>query len=220
MPLFRTGKQTQKVRSTDRLPPGQKLVRGWPVLHEGPIPDFLPESWKFRIFGAVESEVVLNWPQFQALPQASVTADFHCVTTWSRYDNRWQGVGVDTILGLVRVDPRVTHVMLHSFDALGYDTNLPFDDFKRQENLFATHHDGSPLTPEHGGPMRYVCHHLYAWKSAKWCSGVEFMIGDRRGFWERNGYHKRADPWFEERYSYQEEEWATSSHLRSFGRST
>jgi len=204
--LFRTGKQTQKERSTERLPPGQKLVRGWPVLHEGSIPEFHPESWRFRIFGAVESERELDWEQFRSLRRTETVQDFHCVTTWSRYDNRWSGVAVGEILRLVKVDPAVTHVMLHAFDAIGYETNLPLADFARPENLFATHHDGQPLAAEHGGPMRYVCHHLYAWKSAKWCSGVEFLIGDRRGFWERNGYHKRADPWWEERYSYQEDE--------------
>lgn len=204
MPLFRWGRSPRGERSTDRLPPGQKLVRGWPVLHEGPVPAFDPATWRFRVFGAVEREVELDWAAFGALPRLETVQDFHCVTTWSRYDNRWGGVGVATILGLVRRDPRVTHVMLHCWDSIAYETNLSLADFSRPENLFATHHDGAPLTPEHGGPLRFVCHHLYAWKSAKWCNGVELMIGDRRGFWERNGYHNRADPWLEERYSYQE----------------
>lgn len=205
MPLWRPGKATQKTRSTDRLPPGQRLVRGWPVLHEGSPPRFDPATWRLRVWGQVSRPFSLTWEEFQALPRFEVTRDFHCVTSWSRYDNRWGGVSVTTLLDRAGLLPTAKHVLVHCFDETGYTTNLALDDFARPENLLATHHDGAPLTPDHGGPIRLVVHHLYAWKSAKWVSGIELREKDQRGFWEERGYHNRADPWLEERYSYQEE---------------
>lgn len=201
--LFNRSKK-QTARSTDRLPPGQKLVRGWPVLHEGQIPAFDPATWRLRLFGHVEEEVSLTWDQFQALPQTELVRDFHCVTTWSRYDNRWSGVSVATLLGLVRLKPGAAHTLQHSYDGVGYTTNLSLEDFSRPDNLVATHHDGKPITLEHGGPVRMIVHHLYAWKSTKWLGGIEFLREDQRGYWEVRGYHNRADPWLEERYSSQE----------------
>lgn len=194
-----------KARSTDRLPPGQKLVRGWPVLHEGEIPAFDAATWRLRLFGNVEREVGWTWDEVAALPRTEVTRDFHCVTTWSRYDNRWGGVSVNELLAACAPRADTTHVVVHSYDGVGYTTNLALADFARPDNLVATHHDGRPLTPEHGGPVRLVVHHLYAWKSLKWLAGVEFLPRDRRGYWEVRGYHNRADPWLEERYAYQED---------------
>ncbi|MCB9763358.1 MAG: sulfite oxidase-like oxidoreductase [Alphaproteobacteria bacterium] len=204
MPLFRRGLKTRKARSTDRLPPGQRLVRGWPVLHEGSVPRFDPSTWRLRVWGACEAPLALDWDAFSALPTFETTQDFHCVTTWSRYDNRWGGVSVQELL--LRAKPRADarFVLLHSYDGVGYTTNLALSDFDRRENLIATHHDGAPITPEHGGPVRAVVHHLYAWKSAKWLSGIELLTEDQRGFWEVRGYHNHADPWLEERYSYME----------------
>jgi DMSO/TMAO reductase YedYZ molybdopterin-dependent catalytic subunit len=202
--LWKPGKAKAKERSTDRLPPGQKLVKGFPVLHEGEIPAFDPIRWRLRVWGEVEESFELSWAELQALPQASFTRDFHCVTTWSRYDNLWEGVSVSTLLARARPKASASHVLLHSYDSIGYTTNLAMPDFARDDNLVATRHDGAPLSPDHGGPVRFVIHHLYAWKCAKWLSGIEFLSADKRGFWEERGYHNRADPWLEERYSYQE----------------
>lgn len=204
--LFRKGLARQKQRASGRLPPGQKLVKGWPVLHEGEIPPFDPDNWRLRIWGECENPVSIGWAELQALPQVELVRDFHCVTTWSRYDNRWGGVAIGTLLALARPKASATHVLLHAYDALGYTTNLAFEDFAHPDNLVATRHDGAPLTPEHGGPVRFVVHHLYAWKSAKWLSGIELLPQNRRGFWEERGYHNHADPWLDERYSYQETE--------------
>ncbi len=204
MPLWRPGFLRRKSRSIERLPPGQRLVRGWPVLHEGHPPRFDAETWRLRVWGAVETPLELDWTAFSKLPSIETVQDFHCVTTWSRYDNRWGGVSVRTVLDQVRPMPTATHVLVHCFDSIGYTTNLALTDFARPENLLATHHDGTTLTTEHGGPIRLVVHHLYAWKSAKWVCGIEFLTNDQRGFWEERGYHNHADPWLEERYSYQE----------------
>lgn len=186
--------------ATPRLPPGQRLVRGFPVLHEGAIPRFDPASWRMRVWGAVEEPLSLTWEEVAALPPLDVVRDFHCVTTWSRYDNRWVGPSVQALLQRARPLPSARFALVHSYDALGYTTNLPLDDLDRPDNLLATHHDGAPLTPEHGGPIRLVVHHLYAWKSAKWVSGIELLEEDRPGFWEERGYHGRGDPWAEQRF--------------------
>lgn len=184
---------------SDRLPPGQHLVRNWPVLDLGQQPVIRPESWRLDIVGEAENPVSLDWRAFHALPQSDRLSDIHCVTTWSRYDNRWQGVATRDLLDLVMPKPSATHVMLSSYD--GYTTNLPLADFAVEDALLATHWEGEPLTAEHGGPVRVVVPHLYFWKSAKWVNRIEFLTADRAGFWERNGYHMRGDPWVEERYS-------------------
>ncbi len=184
---------------TDRLPPGQHLVKNWPVLDLGQQPVVRPESWRLDIAGEMENPVSLDWRAFHALPQSDRLSDIHCVTTWSRYDNRWQGVSTRDLLDLVMPRPSATHVMLSSYD--GYTTNLPLADFAVEDALLATHWEGEPLTGEHGGPVRVVVPHLYFWKSAKWVNRIEVLTADRAGFWERNGYHMRGDPWAEERYS-------------------
>lgn len=182
-----------------RLPPGQHLVKNWPVLDLGQQPVIRPQSWRLDIRGEVENAISLDWHAFHALPQSDKVTDIHCVTTWSRYDNRWQGVSTRDLLDLAMPKPSATHAMLSSYD--GYTTNLPLSDFAVEDALLATHWEGEPLTVEHGGPVRVVVPHLYFWKSAKWVNRIEFLAGDKAGYWERNGYHMRGDPWTEERYS-------------------
>ena len=183
---------------TQRLPRGQVLTAKWPVLHYGAVPYLKTESWELRLFGEVEEEVRLGWEEFLALGAEERVNDIHCVTRWSRFDNRWRGVPVPAVLARVRRGPAARFVMLHA--AGGWTTNLSLEDFDRPENLLATHHDGEPLSAEHGGPVRVVIPHLYFWKSAKWLKGIEFMTREKAGFWERNGYHMRGDPWREERH--------------------
>ena len=194
-----------------RLPKGQFLTERFPVLTYGPTPAVTTDDWKMRVWGScLSKEITCDWKDFTALGSHETTRDFHCVTTWSRYDNTWGGVSVgavwDWISGQVGAGggdlSKVAAVMLHCYG--DYTTNLLIDDFLAADNLFATHHDGVPLSAPHGGPMRFVCHHLYAWKSAKWINGIELLTEVERGFWEVNGYHIRGNPWSEERYAYQE----------------
>lgn len=181
-----------------RVPPGQTVTDKWPVLHYGSVPRVDLARWRFRVFGLVAEPFELDWAQFNALPKTDVTRDIHCVTTWSRFDNTFTGVPFREVLGLIRPLPQASHVMVHA--EYGFSTNLPLVDLDRDDVLFATHHDGKELTPDHGYPMRLVVPRLYFWKSAKWVRGIEFMDADKAGFWERNGYHMRGDPWLEERY--------------------
>jgi DMSO/TMAO reductase YedYZ molybdopterin-dependent catalytic subunit len=181
-----------------RLPPGQRLVKDWPVLDLGVQPDVNRANWRLRIEGLVAAPVRLTLQEFLALPQAERTNDIHCVTQWSRYDNRWQGVAVTTLLDLSRPKEEARFVSLTSYD--GYTTNLAMEDFARPENLFAHAWEGAPLERQHGGPVRLVVPHLYFWKSPKWVTRVELLREDRPGFWEVRGYHNRGDPWMEERY--------------------
>jgi DMSO/TMAO reductase YedYZ molybdopterin-dependent catalytic subunit len=182
-----------------RLPPGQVVTVKWPVLSAGPTPPIDLDAWRFRVFGRVDEEWSLSWTEFKALPRVSITTDMHCVTRWSRMGTTWQGVSIQEILRRARVHTAARFVMAHSFG--GYTTNLPLADLRDDEVLLADTNDGAPLPADHGGPMRLVVPKLYAWKSAKWCNGLEFMESDRRGFWENYGYHDRGDPWKEERHS-------------------
>lgn len=182
----------------DRTPPGQVLTRKWPVLHYGLVPKVDLARWRFRVHGAVANPFEISWAELESLPHQEVVCDLHCVTHWSRLDNRFTGVPVTTLLARARLKPTVTHVLVHAEP--DYTTNLPLPDLDRPGNLLATHFDGTPLPPEHGGPVRLLVPHLYLWKSAKWVTGFECLEADRPGFWERNGYHMRGDPWAEERY--------------------
>jgi DMSO/TMAO reductase YedYZ molybdopterin-dependent catalytic subunit len=183
----------------ERLPPGQHLVRDWPVLDLGRQPDVTTERWKLKIGGMVARPATLDWPAFKALPQTKTRSDMHCVTTWSRYDNDWTGVATRELLELVQPRDEAKFVMLRSYD--GYTTNLPLADFASEAAMIVHSWDGKPLTRSHGGPARLLIPHLYLWKSAKWLSGIDFLGADKPGFWEVNGYHMRGDPWMEERYS-------------------
>jgi DMSO/TMAO reductase YedYZ molybdopterin-dependent catalytic subunit len=182
----------------DRLPPGQRLVRDFPVLDLGVQPDVNRANWRLRVEGLVMAPVRLTLDEFMALPQEERVNDIHCVTQWSRYDNAWQGVPVKTLLAMARPKEEARFVALTSYD--GYTTNLALDDFARDENLFAHGWAGVPLERQHGGPVRLVVPHLYFWKSPKWVTRIELLREDRPGFWEVRGYHNRGDPWMEERY--------------------
>ncbi len=182
-----------------RLPPGQVETKKWPVLHVGSPPRFEPATWDLRVFGAVEAPLWLGWEELRALPMVEATSDFHCVTRWSRYDNRWRGVSWAEVEGRVRPRPSARFVIFHADG--GYTTNIALEDARREGVLLALEHDGAPLAPEHGGPLRAVVPHLYGWKSAKWLRGIELSATDKPGYWETRGYHNRADPWLEQRFS-------------------
>ena len=182
----------------DRLPPGQYLTKKWPVLSYESTPKQLPPDWKLKISGLVEKPFELSWEEFLALPRTVMTADFHCVTTWSRYDNTWEGVHIREILQRAKPLPEAKYVMAHSWT--GYTTNMPFADLNDDDVMIVIKHDGEDLEAEHGGPVRLIVPKLYAYKSAKWLDGLEFLPEDYPGFWEKRGYHNHADPWTEERY--------------------
>ena len=190
--------QEQKRLEEGRLPPGQSLTLKWPVLHYGSVPRFDPAHWEFKIGGLVEQPLTLTWEEFNRLPRFEDTSDFHCVTRWSRFDNRWGGVAFRELLNRVKLQPRAGFVLVHGEQ--GFTANVPLPDLDRPNVLFATHHDGQPLTPDHGYPLRLIVPHLYAWKSVKWVRAIEFLDHDVPGFWEQNGYHMYGDPWKEQRF--------------------
>ena len=185
-----------------RLPPGQSRTKKWPVLDASGPPAIDLAEWKLRLFGLVKEPVELSWAEFRTLPQTKVFADFHCVTRWSRLGNLWEGVATRDLLARAGgLREGAAFVLAHGYDR-GFTTNLPLEDFFGEDALVATTHDGDPISTDHGGPARLIIPRLYAWKSAKWISGLEFLPADRPGFWERNGYHRRGDPWAEERHSW------------------
>ncbi|UPJ60906.1 sulfite oxidase-like oxidoreductase [Bradyrhizobium sp. 192] len=194
---FLTGKITRP--EDQRLPPGQHLTKDWPVLDLGVVPPVSRDRWRLDVYGAVESPVFWTFAEFTAQKQARFTSDIHCVTTWSRYDNEWEGLATRELLAACQPREDARFVTLHSHD--GYTTNLALEDFAAEDALLAHSWSGQPLTEEHGGPVRLVVPHLYFWKSAKWLQSIEFLTEDAPGFWEVRGYHNRGDPWAEQRYS-------------------
>jgi DMSO/TMAO reductase YedYZ molybdopterin-dependent catalytic subunit len=182
----------------DRTPPGQTLTEAWPVLHYGEVPQIDTARFTFTISGLVNSERILNYQEFMALPRVKVLSDIHCVTHWSKLNNLWEGPGSSIITELVEILPEAKFVIVHAEG--GFTTNLTLNDFFQPDVLFALKYNNNELTPEHGYPVRLIVPRLYFWKSAKWVTGVEFTEHDRPGFWESVGYHNHGDPWREERY--------------------
>lgn len=195
---FKKQEPRQADPDRDRMPPGQHITNGFPVLDLGVKPKFDPETWRFKVEGEVEEPLDLSWAEFQALPRTVQTSDFHCVTTWSKYDVDWDGVKFVDLAAMVRPTAAARFVIAHGF--VDYTTNVPLADCLDEDVILADRLYGEPLPLEHGGPMRLIVPALYAWKSAKFLSKLVFIAEDQPGFWEQRGYHDRGDPWREERY--------------------
>ncbi|TQQ82910.1 sulfite oxidase-like oxidoreductase [Halonotius terrestris] len=183
----------------ERLPPGQRETDGFPVLSKSGTPSLRRDDWRLEVYGAVEEPLGVDFEAFTDLPTETQKQDFHCVTGWSKFDCEFTGVTFPTLAEAVGVDDDAVHVLFHAAD--GYSTNLPLADCLRDEVLFAYAYDGEPLPADHGGPVRVVTPHKYAYKGAKWVTGVEFLTEPQRGYWEQRGYSTTANPWAEERYS-------------------
>lgn len=185
--------------SDERLPPGQKLTTGFPVLDLGVQPDIPLAEWSLTLDGLVEKPVSLSWDALGDLPQVEDVSDFHCVTTWSKYDCRWGGVAFTTLYELAHPKPEARFVYFTSYD--GYSTNVPLEQCLDDDVLLATSFEGAAVPREHGGPARIIIPKLYAWKGAKFVKSLTFLAEDKLGFWEVRGYSNTADPWREERYA-------------------
>lgn len=207
--LFKRKNLEAQSRKEGRLPPGQSLTSKFPVLHYGPVPNFNPATWDFRVWGEVDEERTWSWADFNQLPRRSLTMDIHCVTRWSKLDTNWEGVSVRELIdmGFIKLKPSSRYVLQHA--EFGFTVNLPLEVVLADNFLLATHFNGQPLAPEHGAPLRGVVGYIpgrddlmtpYFWKGAKWLRGLEFMAQDQPGFWEQAGYHNEADIWKEERF--------------------
>lgn len=188
--------------AAERVPPGQRVTRRWPVLHEGRVPRFDRAGWRFEVRGSVADPIDLSYDELRSLPAAEVRSDFHCVTGWSKLDNAWSGVQTKTLLEKARPLDTAAHVSV--VGERNYTANVPLPVLMEDDAILAWSHNGRDLAPRHGYPLRLVVPQLYGWKSVKWVRRLDVMDEDRRGYWEVRGYHNRADPWREERYSYQE----------------
>src|SRR6202142_2897838 len=193
------GAAARPVASADRLPPGQKLTAGFPGLALGVQPEIALADWTLTLDGLVDNPTVLDWAGIRPLPQVEDVSDFHCVTTWSKFDCRWGGVALTTLYGLARPGPGARFVYFTGYD--GYSVNVPLERCLDDDTLVATSFGGAPLAREHGGPARVIIPKLYAWKGAKFVKAVTFLAEDKLGFWEVRGYSNTADPWTEDRYA-------------------
>ena len=182
-----------------QLPPGQYETKKWPVLDLGEKPDIAPADWRLTVDGACNAPIEIDWEQLMALEQVEDTSDFHCVTTWSRFDIEWSGVRLADVVALAEPRGDASHLMCHGYD--GYTVNLPLVEALKPDVLLAHTADRAPLAQDHGGPVRVITPQLYAWKGSKWIKRVELMTRDVLGFWEQRGYSSSAHPWRNDRYS-------------------
>ena len=189
-----------------QLPVGQHVVKNWPVLDLGDVPDIPLDRWRLELGGLIANPVTLTWDTFLALPQVEDVSDFHCVTTWSRFDNHWRGVRFRTLAELAVPEDAARFVVCTGYDVapgtdIPYTTNLPLARAIEEDVLLVHTWEGRPLPREHGGPVRMVTPKLYAWKGTKWIRRIDFVAENRRGFWEERGYSDSAEPWLNDRYS-------------------
>jgi DMSO/TMAO reductase YedYZ molybdopterin-dependent catalytic subunit len=196
---MKTMRQKVSDEQQARIPPGQYFTEKWPVLHYGSVPSVDTNTWDFRVWGEVEEPFSLDWDEFKAMPRTTLHTDIHCVTRWSRLDMDFEGVPIGRLLERARPTANAKYVVAHAEQ--GYTTNMPLKVLDDDDVILADVADGSPLTPDHGYPLRLVVPKRYFWKSAKWIRGLEFRSDDQLGFWERYGYHNDADPWQEQRFS-------------------
>jgi DMSO/TMAO reductase YedYZ molybdopterin-dependent catalytic subunit len=196
---MKTMRQKVSDEQQARIPPGQYFTEKWPVLHYGSVPSVDTNTWDFRVWGEVEERFSLDWDEFKAMPRTTLHTDIHCVTRWSRLDMDFEGVPIGRLLERARPTANAKYVVAHAEQ--GYTTNMPLEVLDDDDVILADVADGSPLTPDHGYPLRLVVPKRYFWKSAKWIRGLEFRSDDQLGFWERYGYHNDADPWQEQRFS-------------------
>jgi len=182
-----------------RVPPNQRTTSNFPVLHFGGTPRFDPRTWDFVVDGLVQNPLKLPWEEFLKLPKTVSISDFHCVTGWSRLDNKWEGVTFKTVYDLVEPFKEALFVTIVAEGE--YTTSLPLEDLLDPDVLLAYKFDDRPLAPEHGGPLRLVVPKKYAYKSAKWVRKLRFTREQELGYWETHGYSNTADPWKEERYA-------------------
>lgn len=182
-----------------RIPPGQRLITDFPVLHAGSVVHVDPKSWRLTFSGLLEPRTVLDWDQIVSLPPTERTCDLHCVTGWTKLDTVWKGVDMSRLLAAVAPSPQARHAVIHARG--GWTTNLPLEELMRDDVLVAYEYEGRPISAEHGGPIRLLVPRLYFWKSAKWLEGIELTAEQRLGYWETRGYHALGDPWLEQRYS-------------------
>ncbi|MFU1720298.1 sulfite oxidase-like oxidoreductase [Bacillus velezensis] len=193
--------KTKQTKQSERIPPNQNVTTKFPVLHAGNVPYYEDMSkWNLQVYGLVDRPMLLSFEDIKSFPEAEVKNDIHCVTGWSRLDNIWQGIRAKDIAEKAGVHKEAGFVILHAEE--GWTANLSLSDFTRETSLLAYAHNGEPLTPEHGYPLRGVFPHLYFWKSAKWLRGIQFTKENHPGFWEKNGYHMRGDPWKNERFTW------------------
>ena len=207
--VFNRRENEEQVKLEGRLPPGQSLTNRFPVLHYGPVPEFNPAIWNFRIYGQVEEDILWTWDELNQQPRTKLKMDVHCVTRWSKFDTEWEGISIKSLVdsGVLKLKPTAQFVVQHC--EYGYTTNLPLDMVLAPNFLLATHYDGRPLDPDHGYPLRGVVGRItgtehktpYLWKGGKWLRSLEFTTQDRLGFWEQAGYHNEADVWKEQRFS-------------------
>ena len=207
--VFNRRENEGQVKLEGRLPPGQSLTNRFPVLHYGPVPEFNPATWNFRIYGQVEEDILWTWDELNQQPRTKLKMDVHCVTRWSKFDTEWEGISIKSLVdsGVLKLKPTAQFVVQHC--EYGYTTNLPLDMVLAPNFLLATHYDGRPLDPDHGYPLRGVVGRIigtehktpYLWKGGKWLRSLEFTTQDRLGFWEQAGYHNEADVWKEQRFS-------------------
>jgi DMSO/TMAO reductase YedYZ molybdopterin-dependent catalytic subunit len=182
-----------------RLPPGQYDAGStFPVLTAEVSPRLEAKDWAMRIDGLVEKPRTWTWDEIHQVDRSTYEGDIHCVTTWSKLGTSFTGVSVDDLFAEVGVLPSATHVI--AWSVTGYTTNLPLEHVTGGKAWIVWEHEGKPLPPEHGGPVRMLVPHLYFWKSAKWIGGIRLLDHDEPGFWEQRGYHELGDPWREQRY--------------------
>jgi len=195
--------QNSEKKEKPRLPPGQHLTNSFPILQKGKIPKVDIKNFVLEFDGEVENPMRFTLKDLKKIQDKEILADIHCVTSWSKYDTKWGGISFNKLFELIKPKPTAKYVEFYCADD-GFTTTVPIEKLQEKNTILALTYDGMPITNKHGGPVRPIIPSLYFYKSAKWVRRITFLKEDRLGYWEKTGYSNKADPWKEQRYSYQD----------------
>ena len=185
-----------------RLPPGQQLVAPgkWPYVGERS-PAKSAQPWSLTVTGSISAPTSFAIEDLWQFPQTEITTDIHCVTRWSKFDARFEGVLLEDLLNRFEVSQRAQFVSFVARSDRQHSSSLPLSEALDLGVLLATRYEGKALPMQHGGPLRGIVPGRYFYKSVKWLERIELLEDDQPGYWEsESGYHNGADPWREQRY--------------------
>ena len=185
--------------SKKKLPLGQVEIKKIAMHHIREVPNINSKMWRLAVSGKIENSLLLALEDVLALPAIVSVSDFHCVDGWSVLSNTWKGFSFKTIINMVRPRKNAKYVIFECAD--GYSTSLELTELLKKDVLLAYKLNGTMLEAEHGGPLRLIVPHKYAYKSAMWITKIRFTNNKVLGYWEERGYSDTADPWKEDRYA-------------------
>lgn len=160
------------------------------------IPRVDRDSWRLRVHGRVERDVVLDFDELVALGLEEHDATIACVSNEVGGDlvgtARWTGVPLRRVLELAGVRPEADQLVGRAVD--GWTAGMPVEAAQAPDALVAIGMNGVELPARHGYPVRLIVPGLFGYVSAtKWLTELELTRWqDYDAYWIRRGWARRG----------------------------